>query len=108
MSYSFLDLAYDVLEDSRTPLTYQQIWDNAKQSGLASKIESTGKTPWQSLGARLYVEVRDNASSKIVKVSSRPARCRSRLAARRGSEELARLLSRGDGLALRLFVGVRW
>jgi len=74
MSYSYLDLACDVLKKSPTPLTYQQIWEAAKENGLSSKIESTGKTPWQSLGARLYVEVRNNASSSIVKVCTRPAR----------------------------------
>ncbi len=74
MSYSYLDLAYEVLKKSSTPLTYQQIWEAANGNGLAAKIESTGKTPWQSLGARLYVEVRDNPSSGIVKVSTRPAR----------------------------------
>lgn len=81
MGYAFLDLAFDVLKQSPTPLTYQQVWEQAVASGLAAKIESTGKTPWQSLGARLYVEVRDNPNSKIVKVSSRPARffLRSRL-----------------------------
>ena len=27
------------------------------------KLNLTGKTPWQSLGARLFVEVRDNPDS---------------------------------------------
>ena len=74
MSYSFLDLAYDVLKNSPTPLTFQQIWAVAIENDLSSKLASKGKTPWQSLGARLYVEVRDNASSRIIKVSTRPAR----------------------------------
>jgi uncharacterized protein len=37
-------------------------------------LDYSGKTPWQSLGARLYVEVRDNDDSKIIKVGNRPAR----------------------------------
>lgn len=74
MGYSFLDLACDVLQSSPTPLTFQQIWETAVQNGLAAKVDSTGKTPWNSLGAQLYVDVRDNASSKFVKVSTRPAR----------------------------------
>lgn len=74
MSYSFLDLASEVLRDTPHPLTYQQIWETAVRNGIATKIDTTGKTPWQSLGARLYVEVRDNPSSEIAKVSTRPAR----------------------------------
>ncbi|MFH0965221.1 MAG: HTH domain-containing protein [Planctomycetota bacterium] len=72
--YSFLDLAYDVLKESSRPLTYQEVWEVGKERGLADKINTMGKTPWQSLGAQLYVEVRDNEDSKFIKVGQRPAR----------------------------------
>ena len=74
MSYSFLDLAYDVLKESARPLTYQEIWQMGSDAGLAAKLRTSGKTPWQSLGAQLYVDVRDNDASKFVKVGKRPAR----------------------------------
>ena len=51
--YTFLDLAHDVLETSEKPLTYHEIWQRGLESGLTKKIGSTGKTPWQSLVARL-------------------------------------------------------
>ncbi len=73
-SYSFLDLAYDVLKDSASPLTYQEVWQIGKEKGLTHKIKTSGKTPWQSLGAQLYVEVRDNEDSRFIKVGKRPAR----------------------------------
>lgn len=72
--YSFLDLAYDVLAETRKPLTYQEIWQIGKEKGLIDKIRTSGKTPWQSLGAQLYVEVRDNEDSRFVKLGKRPAR----------------------------------
>lgn len=72
--YSFLDLAFDVLKMVSSPLTYQEVWQIGKEKGLADKIKSTGKTPWQSLGAQLYVEVRDNEDSRFIKVGKRPAR----------------------------------
>jgi hypothetical protein len=74
MAYSFLDLAYDVLKQAIQPLTYQEVWDTGSTSGLTAKIKTSGKTPWQSLGAQLYVEVRDNPDSKFIKVGKRPAR----------------------------------
>lgn len=74
MAYSFLELAADVLEKAETPLTFQQIWQQAESAGFTAKVKSKGKTPWNTLGARLYVEVRDNSESKIVKVGKRPAR----------------------------------
>jgi uncharacterized protein len=74
MSYSFFDLAHDVLQHSAKPLTYQEIWQAGAEKDLDRKIKSTGKTPWQTLGARLYVEVRDNEDSIFIKVGKRPAR----------------------------------
>ncbi|HHE32890.1 MAG TPA: hypothetical protein ENL07_09800 [Chlorobaculum parvum] len=72
--YSFLDLAYDVLKVATQPLTYQEVWQAGKEDGLTDKIKTSGKTPWQSLGAQLYVEVRDNEDSRFMKVGKRPAR----------------------------------
>lgn len=74
MAYSFLDLAHDVLNQSDAPLTYQEIWDAASASGVTVKLKSRGKTPWATLGALLYVDVRDNPASRFVKVGKRPAR----------------------------------
>lgn len=74
MAYSFLDLAFDVLNNGAEPLTYQDIWEAAKTSGLSGKINTTGKTPWQTLGAYLYVDVRDNPETRFIKVGKRPAR----------------------------------
>lgn len=74
MAYSFLDLAYDVLKQSSKPLTYQEIWQFGVDNGFSDKIKTLGKTPWQSMGAQLYVEVRDNEHSKFIKVGKRPAR----------------------------------
>ena len=74
MAYSFLELAYDVLKKSSKPLIYQEIWQEGVKSDLASKIKTVGKTPWNSLGAQMYVEVRDNPDTKFIKVGKRPAR----------------------------------
>lgn len=73
-AYSFLDLAYEVLKSVTKPLTYQEIWEVGKEKGFTDKIKTSGKTPWQSLGAQLYVEVRDNDESRFMKVGKRPAR----------------------------------
>jgi len=74
MAYTFHDLAFDVLRQAEKPLTYQEIWEKAVEIGLTKKIKSSGKTPWQTLGARLFVDVRDNPNSKFIKVGKRPTR----------------------------------
>lgn len=74
MSYSFIDLASDVLKQSAAPLTYQEIWQVGQEKGFSKNIHTSGRTPWQTLGARLYVEVRDNKDSQFIKVGNRPVR----------------------------------
>lgn len=74
MTYSFLDLAVEVLKQAAQPLTYQEIWQTGIQHGFVAKIKTAGKTPWHSLGAQLYVDVRDNEESRFIKVGKRPAR----------------------------------
>jgi hypothetical protein len=62
MVYSFLDLAEDVLKSASAPLTYQQCWDEAQAKRLTARVKTKGKTPWQTMGAQLYVDVRGSAA----------------------------------------------
>lgn len=74
MAYTFKDFAFEVLSKADKPLTYQEIWNAGASTGLDTKLPTKGKTPWQTLGAQLFVEVRDNPDSKFTKVGSRPTR----------------------------------
>lgn len=57
-----------------TPLTYQEIWQEGKLACLTEKIRTSGKTPWDSMGSQLYIEVRNNIEhSRFFKVCKRPA-----------------------------------
>jgi len=55
---SFVDLARTVLEKQNKPLSVDEIWDTAEQTGLVSQLKTTGKTPKATLGARLYTEAK--------------------------------------------------
>ena len=76
MSLTFIDYAVQVLQKAKIPLTYQEIWEAGKSLGLDKQLKSkSGKTPWATLAARLYVEVRDNSdASSIIKIGQTPAR----------------------------------
>jgi hypothetical protein len=74
MKYGFLELAKEVLQKVDTPLIYQDIWAFGERDGLTKKITTKGKTPWQTLGARLFVDVRDNPESSFIKVGKNPAK----------------------------------
>lgn len=70
----FLEFAEKVLEKSEVPITYQDVWKNGVETGLDKILSTAGKTPWQTLGARLFVEVRDNPNSIFTKIGKRPAK----------------------------------
>lgn len=73
-SFTFLDLIDEVMETVKEPLAEREIWDKAKELGIDRKLGSVGKTPWKSISARIYVNMRDNQNSKYIKVGKRPAR----------------------------------
>lgn len=70
--YTFLDLAADVLKQSSTAIDVSTIWSRAVESGLASRLDSQGKTPWTTLGSRLYVDSKDNSQSIFFRVGKNP------------------------------------
>ena len=72
--YTFLDFAQEILRSVPEPMTFQEIWEYGKENGIASKLTITGKTPWQTLGARLFVDIRDNPATRFIKVGRNPAR----------------------------------
>lgn len=72
--YSFLELAREVIKKVRVPLTEVEIWNKSIEFGLDKKINTLGKTPWKSISARIYVDIRDNESSSFVKVGKRPTK----------------------------------
>ena len=45
-SLTFLQLAESVIERTKRPLSYFEIWDEAMKSGLSKKVKTYGKTPW--------------------------------------------------------------
>lgn len=73
MPYTVLDFAEDVLKEASQPMVYQEIWEAGEGTEFAKKLNLRGKTPWATLGARLYVSVKDS-SSKFRPVGKNPVR----------------------------------
>ncbi len=74
MASVFIQLARKVLEVERRPLTINEIWEIAKEKGYDKELNTSGKTPWATLGAMLHVDVRDNPKSLFIATSARPMR----------------------------------
>ncbi|WP_292372488.1 HTH domain-containing protein [Methanosarcina sp. UBA411] len=73
-SLTFQKLAEIVLEQTKIPLTYVEIWDEAVKSGLSKNLNTKGKTPWDSISAQIYVDIRDNPNSVFYQYSKRPTK----------------------------------
>lgn len=71
---TFYELAKLVIEEEKRPLSVEEIWNIATQKGYDQKIGTKGKTPWSSIGARIYVDLRDNKNSPFIKASARPTK----------------------------------
>lgn len=71
--YTYLELAKEVLNLVKQPLTIPRIWKIAEENKWTDKLGSVGKTPINTLQARLYLDVRDNEHSIFVQTSKRPS-----------------------------------
>lgn len=75
MAYTFLQLAEDVLRKANRPLTVEEIWEEGQRLDLAPKVGSSGKTPWRTIGAQIYMENKTAKEySRFQQISKRPAK----------------------------------
>ena len=85
---TFLELARKILAEEKHPMTSDEIWQTAVTRQYDKLLSTKGKTPWATLGARLYVEVRDAKDSSFVKIGTRPTRFFLKHLMKAGEQEL--------------------
>lgn len=73
MSYGFKEFAIEVLQKLGKPLDKMEIWAEGQKLGLDKKLGTEGKTPWHSIGAQIYTEIKNSEHSRFKQVSKRPA-----------------------------------
>lgn len=74
MSYTFLDLAVEVIKLQNKPMSVYEIWNKAVEHDLHKKLPKYGKTPEQTLGARIYVSIKQGGDDNpFIQFSKRPA-----------------------------------
>ena len=72
---TFLELAEEVLKDAKEPLTYKQIWENAKSEPqeLYKKDGSKGDTPEHTLRVSITNDINKNGeNSKFIFATEKP------------------------------------
>ncbi|MBS4028509.1 MAG: hypothetical protein KGZ58_07710 [Ignavibacteriales bacterium] len=71
---TFLKLADTILREEKRPLSIEEIWRIAVEKKYDKEFSKLGKTPWATLGARVYVEMQNNQNTNFYKASSRPSK----------------------------------
>ena len=71
---NFYELAEKVIQQINQPLSPNEIWEKAVELGFDKQLKTKGKTPWATLGARLYLDVRDNPNTNFETVGKNPKR----------------------------------
>ena len=71
---TYIELAKEVLLKTQQALTPNEIWAKAVELGLDKAMEINGKTPWNTIGARLYVDISENIETIFVITNRKPTR----------------------------------
>jgi len=72
---TYIELAEKIIRNNNQPLSPAEIWEIALEKKLNNELASVGKTPIATLGARIYVDMKDNKEkSKFIKIRSKPVR----------------------------------
>lgn len=71
---NFLQFAEKILKEENQPLTQFEIWEIGKKKGYDTQLNSSGKTPWQTIGARIYVDLKDNPDTIFIKLKLKPTK----------------------------------
>jgi len=70
---TFLEFAEKVLQDEKRPLSTTEIWKIGEAKGYKKELKTKGFTPWNTIGAQIYCDIRDNKEySKFIKAEGKP------------------------------------
>lgn len=72
---TFRNIISTILEQASEPMSTEEIWNKALELNEIQDFGSIGKTPWATMGAIIYTDIKENRDlSKYVQVSKRPAK----------------------------------
>ena len=71
---TYKQLAEKILIEEKRPLTAEEIWKIAVEKGYDKLIKGKGKTPWRTISAQIYVDIRDNTETIFFKAMDSPTR----------------------------------
>lgn len=69
---TFGELAVKILQESNQPLSVEEMWEFAVANGYEVLVGTKGKTPWRTIGAKIYVDLKDNPETPFIKIDTKP------------------------------------
>lgn len=69
--YTGLELSAEVLKRVDRPLTSEEIWKHAMEYGLDKECGIKGKTPERTIGAQIYMDIKNKDDDSIFFIASR-------------------------------------
>ncbi len=69
---TFGELAVKILKESNQPLTVEEMWEYAVANQYEVLVGTKGKTPWRTMGAKIYVDLKDNPETPFIKIDTKP------------------------------------
>lgn len=68
------DLVVKILVETAMPMTSEEIWQYALERGYDQLVNIKGKTPWNTISAQIYVDMKEEPNSNFIKVGRRPVK----------------------------------
>lgn len=68
------DLVVKILVETATPMTSEEIWKYALEKEYDQLVNVKGKTPWNTISAQIYVDMKEEPDSNFIKVGRRPVK----------------------------------
>jgi hypothetical protein len=68
------DMAQETIKEAQKPLSSEEIWALAEPKGYKDKLKLNGKTIPRTIGAMLYVDIKENKDSRFIKIKTKTTR----------------------------------
>jgi hypothetical protein len=68
------DMAEEIILETQKPLSPEEIWALAESKGYKDKLKLYGETIPRTIGAMLYVDIKEKTDSRFIKIKTKPTR----------------------------------
>lgn len=68
------DMSEKIIREAQKPLSAVEIWEIAEPLGYKEKLNLKGRTIPSTIGAQIYVDMKDNQNTKFIKIKTKPVR----------------------------------